>query len=46
MTYNVHSCVGEDGVYDVERVASVVRSTGASIVCLQEIECNTEKGGR
>ena len=46
LTYNVHSCVGEDGVYDVGRVASVVRSTGAAIVCLQEIECNTGKGGR
>ena len=46
LTYNVHSCVGEDTVYDVGRVASVVRSTGASVVCLQEIEANVGAGGK
>lgn len=44
LTYNIHSCVGEDGVYNVSRVASVVNSTGASIVCLQEIESNITVG--
>ena len=46
LTYNVHCCVGEDGAYDVGRVASVLRSVEASLVCLQEVECNTGPGGQ
>ena len=37
-SYNVHSCVGNDGIYSVDRIASVVRDGNADIVCLQEIE--------
>lgn len=38
LTYNVHSCVGTDGRYDVDRVARACRA--ADIVCLQEVEAN------
>ncbi|HEY6080486.1 MAG TPA: endonuclease/exonuclease/phosphatase family protein [Polyangiaceae bacterium] len=38
MTYNVHSFVGTDRVYDPERVARVIESAGASIVALQEVD--------
>lgn len=37
-TYNIHSCVGRDGVYDPSRVARVIRETGAGIVALQEVD--------
>lgn len=36
LTYNVHSGVGTDGVYELDRVAGVIRRTGADIACLQE----------
>ncbi|CAE7353184.1 HET-E1 [Symbiodinium natans] len=42
LTYNIHSGVGSDGVYDLERIAGVVRRSGADIVCLQEVEANSK----
>ena len=39
-SYNIHSCVGTDGIYSVDRIARVVREGGADIVCLQEVEVN------
>lgn len=39
-SYNVHSCVGNDGIYSVDRVAQVVQDGGTDIICLQEIEVN------
>jgi endonuclease/exonuclease/phosphatase family metal-dependent hydrolase len=42
LTYNIHSCVGSDGEYSVNRIADVVRQANADIVCLQEVEVNTE----
>ena len=38
LTYNIHSGVGGDGVYDLERIAGVVRRSGADVVCLQEVQ--------
>jgi len=38
MTYNVHSFVGTDGVYDPERVARVIQASGADVVALQEVD--------
>ena len=38
MTYNVHSFVGTDGVYDPERTARVIESGAADIVALQEVD--------
>ncbi len=38
MTYNVHSCVGTDGVRSTARVAEVIASTDADVVCLQELD--------
>jgi endonuclease/exonuclease/phosphatase family metal-dependent hydrolase len=35
-TYNVHACVGTDGRYDPDRVATVVGELDADIVALQE----------
>jgi endonuclease/exonuclease/phosphatase family metal-dependent hydrolase len=38
-TYNVHGCVGTDGVLDPDRVAEVIRSLDADLVGLQEVDC-------
>ena len=35
-TYNVHSCVGQDGRHDPDRVASVITELDADIAALQE----------
>lgn len=49
LCYNIHSCVGSDGIYSVERVAeaiasssSVVDNSPIDVVCLQEVENNHE----
>ena len=36
-TYNVHKCVGIDRRRSVDRVARVIRETGAEVVALQEL---------
>ena len=41
MTYNVHSGVGMDGVYDVERIGRVVAGANPDVLCLQEVESNS-----
>jgi endonuclease/exonuclease/phosphatase family metal-dependent hydrolase len=38
MTYNVHSFVGTDHVYDPERVARVIEDARADVVALQEVD--------
>jgi endonuclease/exonuclease/phosphatase family metal-dependent hydrolase len=38
LTYNVHSFLGTDGVYDPERTARVIESSGAHVVALQEVD--------
>jgi endonuclease/exonuclease/phosphatase family metal-dependent hydrolase len=37
-SYNVHKCVGTDGVFDPDRILSVVLELGADIVALQEAD--------
>lgn len=44
-TYNVHSCLGTDGRYDVERVARVIRDLDADVVALQEVESPNGESG-
>lgn len=41
-TYNIHSCVGRDGIENVERVAAVLREIDADIVALQEVTSHPE----
>jgi endonuclease/exonuclease/phosphatase family metal-dependent hydrolase len=38
MTYNVHSCVGMDGVLSTERIARVIAQCRPDIVALQELD--------
>lgn len=44
-TYNVHACVGMDGVRDPERVAQVIRELDADIVGLQEVDAGYWNAG-
>lgn len=38
MSYNIHFGVGLDGRYDLQRIADVIRTSGADIVGLQEVD--------
>ena len=38
MSYNVHSCVGTDGVRSAARIAEVIAPVDADVVCLQELD--------
>jgi len=40
MTYNIHSCIGLDGRVRPERIAQVIRTAGADVVALQEVDSN------
>jgi len=44
-TYNVHSCLGTDGRYDVDRIARVIRDLDADVVALQEVESPNRASG-
>ena len=46
MTYNVHSCVGNDGQLSVERVAEVIRALAPDVVALQEVDVKQHRSGR
>lgn len=37
-SYNIHKCVGIDGVFDPERTAKVVAEIGADLIALQEAD--------
>ncbi|MBI4512428.1 MAG: endonuclease/exonuclease/phosphatase family protein [Deltaproteobacteria bacterium] len=37
MSYNIHGCVGADGRFDVERIASVLDEIRADVYLLQEV---------
>jgi phospholipase D1/2 len=41
-SYNVHGCVGTDGVRDERRVAEVLRSLEADVIALQEVEFTSD----
>ena len=41
LTYNVHHGEGTDGVFDLERIASVIEATGADLAALQEVDVGT-----
>ncbi|HLZ67573.1 MAG TPA: endonuclease/exonuclease/phosphatase family protein [Aliidongia sp.] len=43
-SYNIHSCVGRDGVMAPDRIAEVVRELDADVVALQEVEAQHRFG--
>jgi endonuclease/exonuclease/phosphatase family metal-dependent hydrolase len=42
--YNVHSGVGIDGRYSIQRQSQAITGMAADIACLQEVECNVIEG--
>ncbi|EJT02205.1 endonuclease/exonuclease/phosphatase family protein [Rhizobium sp. CCGE 510] len=45
LTYNVHSCVGNDRKLDPGRIASVIAAAGADIIALQEVDVLRRRTG-
>jgi endonuclease/exonuclease/phosphatase family metal-dependent hydrolase len=45
LTYNVHACMGMDGLLSPDRIARVIAQSGASIVCLQELDVFRRRSG-
>lgn len=45
LSYNIHHGEGTDGVFDLERIAEVIRSSGADLVALQEVDVRTGRAG-
>ena len=41
-TYNVHGCVGRDGIFAPERIARVIAEIDADVVALQEMASGTD----
>lgn len=37
-SYNIHGCVGKDGLRNADRVAQVIRDLGADVIGLQEVD--------
>lgn len=46
VTYNIHRCVGRDGLQAPERIAAVIRETEAGIVALQEVDSSFQPPAR
>lgn len=44
-SYNVHNCIGMDNVRDYQRIANIIRQTGADVVALQELDSVTRRNG-
>ncbi len=45
LTYNIHAGKDSNGIDNLERVASIIKSTKADIVLLQEVDRNTTRSG-
>jgi endonuclease/exonuclease/phosphatase family metal-dependent hydrolase len=46
VTYNVHCCVGLDGLLSIRRIANVLGRIDADVVALQELDVNRSRSGR
>ncbi|CAG7606904.1 hypothetical protein PAESOLCIP111_00904 [Paenibacillus solanacearum] len=46
MSYNIHSGIGMDNEYDLDRIAGEIREAGADIVGLQEVDMHWGKRSR
>ncbi|HEX2529007.1 MAG TPA: endonuclease/exonuclease/phosphatase family protein [Geminicoccus sp.] len=45
LTYNVHRCLGVDGILSPERIVEVIASCAPDIVALQELDVGRERTG-
>ena len=39
LTYNIHSGIGLDQRYDLQRIRRILAEAGADVICLQELNC-------
>lgn len=46
LCYNIHYGQGNDGVYDIPRIAKVISAAKPDLVALQEIDVHVERSGR
>lgn len=46
MAWNIHHGEGEDRKLDLERIAGVIKKSGADVVLLQEVDDRTQRTGR
>lgn len=46
LCYNIHYGQGNDGQYDIPRIAEVIRQTEPDLVALQEIDVHVERSAR
>ena len=46
LCYNIHYGQGNDGKYDIPRIAEVIKKTKPDLVALQEIDVHVERSGR
>ncbi|MDF1858835.1 MAG: endonuclease/exonuclease/phosphatase family protein [Verrucomicrobiales bacterium] len=46
LCYNIHYGQGNDGVYELERLAEVIRESKPDIVALQEVDVVVERSGK
>ena len=45
MTYNVHGCLGMDGLHSPKRIARVIAQAGADVIALQELDVARARSG-
>jgi endonuclease/exonuclease/phosphatase family metal-dependent hydrolase len=46
LCYNIHYGQGNDGVYDIQRLANVIKQHKPDLVALQEVDVGVERSGR
>lgn len=46
LSYNIHYGQGNDGVYDLERLAAVIKAVKPDIVALQEVDVMVRRSGK
>ena len=46
LCYNIHYGLGTDGVYDVERLAKVIKQSRPDFVALQEVDVGVKRSGQ
>lgn len=44
-TYNLHRCIGRDGIHSPERIAAVLNQIDADIAALQEVPLDVDQSG-
>ncbi len=46
LCYNIHYGQGTDGIYDIKRLAAVIKKTKPDLVALQEVDVGVKRSGR